>query len=563
VANVIRRLRRIAEFYGSSPQFICATATIANPLELAETLTGLKFDLVDRNGAPSGERFFVFYNPPVVNRALGIRRSYLNEARRIALEFIRRNQQTLVFANNRLATEVLVTYLKDALERTPGGAESVRGYRGGYLPRERRQIERGLRDGKLRAVVATNALELGVDIGTLDVVVMAGYPGSIASTWQRAGRAGRKQTPSLAVLAASSSPVDQYIIEHPDYFFGRSPEHAAINPDNLEILINHLKCAAFELPIRDGERFGKYDTTELCRFLEETGLLHHSGGAWHWTSDTYPADAISLRAVTSDNFVVVDTTGEPEVIAEVDFPSALTTLHEKAIYLHEAKQYQVERFDYEARKAYVRQVECDYFTDAIDYTQIKELEQFESAPITPALAAHGEVRVNRQIVGFKKVKFYTLENVGSGNLSLPEQEMHTTAFWLHFPAGFFERLPELTPAVRQAGITGLGNALRAVASLLLMCDPRDLGLAVTESIAGSLETFEPNLYLYDNYPGGVGLSAPLFRMRDRLLEATAGLLAACPCAAGCPSCVGPAGETGEGAKPAAARILAELLTTAR
>ena len=248
---------------------------------------------------------------------------------------------------------------------------------------------------------------------------------------------------------------------------------------------------------------------------------------------------------------------------EVDFPSALTTLHEKAIYLHEAKQYQVERFDYEARKAYVRQVECDYFTDAIDYTQIKELEQFESAPITPALAAHGEVRVNRQIVGFKKVKFYTLENVGSGNLSLPEQEMHTTAFWLHFPAGFFERLPELTPAVRQAGITGLGNALRAVASLLLMCDPRDLGLAVTESIAGSLETFEPNLYLYDNYPGGVGLSAPLFRMRDRLLEATAGLLAACPCAAGCPSCVGPAGETGEGAKPAAARILAELLTTAR
>jgi len=563
VANVIRRLRRIAEFYGSSPQFICATATIANPLELAETLTGLNFDLVDRNGAPSGERFFVFYNPPVVNRALGIRRSYLNEARRIALQFIRRNQQTLVFANNRLATEVLVTYLKDALERTPGGAESVRGYRGGYLPRERRQIERGLRDGKLRAVVATNALELGVDIGTLDVVVMAGYPGSIASTWQRAGRAGRKQTPSLAVLVASSSPVDQYIIEHPDYFFGRSPEHAAINPDNLEILINHLKCAAFELPIRDGERFGKHDTTELCRFLEEIGLLHHSGGAWHWTSDTYPADAISLRAVTSDNFVVVDTTGEPEVIAEVDFPSALTTLHEKAIYLHEAKQYQVERFDYDARKAYVRQIDCDYFTDAIDYTQIKELEQFESAPLMQARAAHGEVRVNRQIVGFKKVKFYTLENVGSGNLSLPEQEMHTTAFWLHFPTSFFERLPELTPALRQAGITGLGNALRAVASLLLMCDPRDLGLAVTESIAGSLETFEPNLYLYDNYPGGVGLSAPLFGMRCRLLAATAELIAACPCEAGCPSCVGPGGETGEGAKSAAARILAELLATSR
>ncbi len=320
VANVIRRLKRICEFHGSSPQFICSTATIANPLELAQSLTGLPFELVDRNGAPSGQKYFVFYNPPVVNRQLGIRRSYLNETRRIALEFIRRDQQTLVFANNRLATEVLVTYLKDALERLPLGAEAVRGYRGGYLPHERREIERKLRDGAIRAVVATNALELGVDIGSLDVVVMAGYPGTIASTWQRSGRAGRRQTAALAALVASSAPVDQYIVEHPDYFFGQSPEHAHINPDNLEILVNHLKCAAFELPIRDGEKFGPHDTAELCRFLEEAGFLHHSAGAWHWTSDTYPADAVSLRAVTSDNFVVVDVTGEPTVIAERRFP---------------------------------------------------------------------------------------------------------------------------------------------------------------------------------------------------------------------------------------------------
>ncbi len=563
VANVIRRLKRVCEFYGSSPQFICSTATIANPLELAQTLTGLPFELVDQNGAPSGEKFVVFYNPPVVNRQLGIRRSYLNETRRIALEFIRHDQQTLVFANSRLATEVLVTYLKDAAERTPFGAEAVRGYRGGYLPRERRDIERRLRDGEIRAVVSTNALELGVDIGSLDVVVMAGYPGSIASTWQRAGRAGRRQTASLAVFVASSAPVDQYIVEHPDYFFGQSPEHAHINPDNLEILLNHLKCAAFELPIRNNERFGTHDTGDLARFLEEAGFLHHSAGAWHWTSDTYPADAVSLRAVTSDNFVVVDTTGEPAVIAEVDFPSALTTLHEKAIYLHEARQYQVERFDYEARKAYVRQVDCDYFTDAIDYTQVKVLDEFDSSDLSGALAAHGEVRTNRQIVGFKKIKFYTLENVGAGNLTMPEQEMHTTAFWLHFPAAFLARFPDLAAAEKQSGLVGLGNALRAIGSLLLMCDARDLGVALTEDIAGGLTIFEPNLYLYDNYPGGVGLSAPLFKMRRRLLESAAEMLASCPCQAGCPSCVGPAGEVGERGKEAASRFLAELLATVR
>ncbi len=559
VANVIRRLRRVCEFYGSSPQFICSTATIANPLDLAQALTGLPFTLVDRNGAPQGEKYFVFYNPPVVNRQLGIRRSYLNETRRIALEFIRRDQQTLVFANNRLATEVLVTYLKDAMERGARGAESVRGYRGGYLPRERREIERKLRDGSIRAVVATNALELGVDIGSLDVVVMAGYPGSIASTWQRAGRAGRRQTASLAVLVASSAPVDQYIIEHPDYFFGQSPEHAQINPDNLEILVNHLKCAVFELPIRDGEKFGPHPTLELCRFLEEAGLLHHSADSWHWTSDTYPADAVSLRAVTSDNFVVIDATREPVVIAEVDFPSALTTLHEKAIYLHEARQYQVERLDYEARKAYVRQVECDYFTDAIDYTQVKTLDELEGAPVAGAKAAHGEMRVNRQIVGFKKVKFYTLENVGAGNLSMPEQEMHTTAFWLHFPERFLAGFPDLSPAGKQSGLAALGNALRAVASLLMMCDPRDLGVALTEDVTGELKAFEPNLYLYDNYPGGVGQSGPLFRLARRLLEGAAQMLACCPCEDGCPSCVGPAGETGSGGKRAAARILAALL----
>ena len=347
VANLLRRLQRICEFYGTKPQFICSSATTANPRELAESLTGAPFAMVDRNGAPAGEKYFLFYNPPVVNRQLGIRRSYINETRRIALEFIEREQQTLIFANNRLATEILLTYLKDACDRSPLPPETVRGYRGGYLPRERREIERKLRDGEIRAVVATNALELGIDIGSLDAVVMAGYPGTIASSWQRAGRAGRRQSTSAAVMVASSAPLDQYVVEHPDYFFGRSPEHAYVQPDNLEILINHLKCAAFELPLSPDERIGAVDLEQVCERLAEAGYLHRSGGNWHWVQQAYPADTVSLRSVTSDNFVIIDITGditgdttgenegEPEVIGEVDFSSALTTVHPKAIYIHQ------------------------------------------------------------------------------------------------------------------------------------------------------------------------------------------------------------------------------------
>lgn len=555
LGNILRRLRRICEFYGSTPQFICCSATIANPRELAEALGEVPFSLVDENGAPQAEKYFVFYNPPVVNRELGIRRSYLHESRRIALEFLDRGQQTLVFTNNRLATEVLTKYLKDAAEKLPALRGKISGYRGGYLPRERREIEKQIRSGEVRGVVATNALELGVDIGSLDAIVMAGYPGTVASTWQRAGRAGRRGRLSMAVLVASSAPLDQYIVEHPEYFFGRPPESAHINPNNLEILLSHIKCAAFELPIRDGEKFGSLETGEMCRFLEEQGLLHHSGETWHWTSDTYPADAVSLRAVTSDNFVVIDMTRQNAVIAEVDFPSALTTLHEKAIYLHDARQFQVEKFDYDGRKAYVRAVDCDYFTDAIDYTQVKILSEFGQQ----RQALWGEVRVNRQIVGFKKVKFYTLENVGAGNLSMPEQEMHTTSFWLHFGAGFLARFAEYTPTEKQNGLVGLGNALRAVGALLLMCDPRDLAVTLTEDTTGGLREWEPNLYLYDNYPGGIGGSEPLFRQHERLVRTAADLIGACPCESGCPSCVGPVGEVGEKGKEVALRVAAALL----
>jgi DEAD/DEAH box helicase domain-containing protein len=584
LANVLRRLARVAQFYGSTPQFICCSATIANPGELAAQLIGSEggVEVVEENGAPAAEKLFVFYNPPMVNRNLGIRRSYLNETTRVAKELLARKLQTIVFANSRLHTEVLLTYLQQANRPQPGQAEPIRGYRGGYLPGERREIERGLREGRIRGVVATNALELGIDIGSLDACVMAGYAGSIASTWQRAGRAGRRSGTSCAVMVASSAPLDQFIVQHPDYFFGRSPEHAYVQPDNLEILVNHLKCAAFELPISPDEKFGDVDLGALCERLCEAGYLHRSGGNWHWVQQAYPADTVSLRSVTSDNFVIIDVTshpnaegdGDPEVIGEVDFSSALTTVHPKAIYIHQGQQYHVERLDFEQRKAYVKRVNVDHFTDAIRYTQVRVLEIAEEEPIAgPAARAHGDVLVRSQVVGFKKIKFFTNENVGAGKLELPENEMHTTAFWITLERKLLTGLP-FALSDRQSGIFGLLHALESMATLLLMCDRRDLGTAVGErppspgveadwqefttamsDPAEMKEFFEPNLYLYDAYPGGIGFSEPLYRDHDLLLRRTRELIVACPCEKGCPSCVGPAGEKSERTKEAALAIL--------
>src|SRR5271168_5110097 len=588
LTNVLRRLRRVARFYGSSPQFVCSSATIANPGELAAQLIEDGVEVIDENGAPASEKIFVFYNPPVVNRNLGIRRSYLNETTRVAKELLGRSLQTIVFANSRLHTEVMLTYLQKAFPAAAGGgSEPIRGYRGGYLPGERREIERGLRDGRIRGVVATNALELGIDIGSLDACVMAGYAGSIASTWQRAGRAGRRSGTSCAILVASSAPLDQFIVQHPDYFFGRSPEHAYVQPDNLEILVNHLKCAAFELPIAPEEKFGGVDLPGLCGKLGDAGYLHNSGGNWHWVQEAYPADAVSLRSVTSDNFVIIDVTGkndvtgendgEPEVIGEVDFSSALTTVHPKAIYIHQGQQYHVERLDFEQRKAYVKRVNVDYYTDAIRYTQVRVLEIADEERIAgPAVRAHGDVQVRSQVVGFKKIKFFTNENIGAGKLELPENEMHTTAFWITLERKLVAALG-FSLSDRQNGILGLLYAMASMATLLLMCDGRDLGTAVGErpaspgietewqefsaAIANAAEMkefFEPNLYLYDAYPGGIGFSEPLFRVHDILLRRTRELIVGCPCENGCPSCVGPAGEKCEKTKETALAILERL-----
>ena len=580
LANVLRRLRRICQHYGSSPTFICSSATIANPLGLAEALVEQPFALVDENGAPRGEKYFLFVNPPIVNRQLGIRRSYIAQARTVALDFLNKGLQVIVFAQSRLSTEILTRYLKDAHEGEPGASDVIRGYRGGYLPHRRREIEKGLRDGSVRGVVSTNALELGIDIGALDVAVLAGYPGTIASTWQRAGRAGRRSGRSAAVMVASSAPLDQFVVRHPSYFFDASPEHALVNPDNLQILVDHIKCAAFELPFTVTETFGRENLQEILGILAEEGLVHLSRppggdeatGQWHWTNESYPADAISLRSVSSDNFVVVDKTDTTRVIGETDFNTALEILHPKAIYIVEGRLFQVEELDIVGRKAYVRHIDCDYYTDAITYSRVTVLDTFNASGERPrALPAHGDVHVVSRVVGFKKIKFYTNENVGSGELDLPERQMHTTAYWLTVPRELMTALP-WSADDRRDGIVGLSYAMRQIAQLLLMCDGHDIGVSIGPATEGDeapqpvavpakswsssvADGDEPRVFIYDNYPGGIGFSEPLFRMHDDLVARTRELIAGCPCESGCPSCVGPLGDVGAKAKDVALAIL--------
>jgi DEAD/DEAH box helicase domain-containing protein len=579
LANILRRLKRIAKFYGSSPQFIMCTATIANPLDMAEKMIEEPVSLVDEDGAPKGEKYFIFYNPPVVNEYLGIRSSYVGETRRVASLFIKNDLQTIVFARSRLITEVLVTYLKDAFEKNIPDQGIIRGYRGGYLPLRRREIEKGLREGQIKGVVSTNALELGIDIGSLDVSVLAGYPGSIASTWQRAGRAGRKTGASAAVLVATSSPLDQFIINHPSYFFTKNPEKALINPDNMSILVSHIECAAFELPFVEGETFGRMEIREILDFLEEEKLVHHSKDKWFWTSDAYPADGVNLRSISSDNFVVVDTTEKPKAIAEVDFSAALTALHPKAIYIREGEQYFVEDLDFEQRKAYVKKTDIDYYTDAIDYTKVNILDIFGRKARDRCSYSHGEVHVATQVVGFKKIKFHTMENVGAGDLSLPQNEMHTTSYWLTVPGHIFHNL-SYESDLKINGLFGLAYCLHHVSPLFMMCDLFDVGVSVGDNATGQTlpprdipaklrkkempldltdRSFEPNIFIYDNFPGGIGLSPSLFDLEDDLLMQCQKTIKACLCAEGCPSCVGPSKASGRGAKPVALDILNALL----
>ncbi|WP_462322522.1 DEAD/DEAH box helicase [Halochromatium sp.] len=578
VANVFRRLQRICQFYGVQPQFIFASATIANPAELAERLIGAPVMSVTDSGAPQGERHLLLWNPPVINPDLGIRASARSQTTRIARMATKTGLKNIVFARSRLMVEVITKYLKDVFDRDPRRPPRVLAYRGGYLPSERRQAEQALRAGRVDTVVSTSALELGVDIGALDVAVLNGYPGTIAATWQRLGRAGRRNRPCLGVLVATSDPLDQYMVQHPEFFLGASPEHARIHPNQLLILMDHVRCAAFELPFQDGDTFGgpgcDEDLGEMLGYLRDEGVLQRqagrNGGRWYWIADSYPANAVSLRSVAEGNFVVIDISdGKQTIIAEVDYSSAPGTVYEGAIYMVQSQPYQVERLDWTGRKAFVRQTRADYYTDAIDYTRLKILDRFDSralgrpeAAAPSAAASHGEVHIVRRYPGYKKIRYYSHDNIGYGNIDLPDQEMHTTSVWWQAePAALEQALPAREHAIE--GFLGAAYALHHVAALRAMAEVRDLGRAVGDSQGswfavlggdgrGQLrgpsneplaqppgERFEPTLFLYDNFPGGVGLSAPLFDDAALLVQDALRLVQHCACRAGCPACVGP------------------------
>ncbi|MCP4684672.1 MAG: DEAD/DEAH box helicase [bacterium] len=559
LANVIKRLRRICKFYGSNPTFICCSATIANPDELARRIIGRPLELINNNGAPSGEKHFALYNPPVINPQLGIRKSAIKEAARLATSFLRHKVQTIVFAHFRLYVEVLLTYLQRELKGDFGKGINIAGYRGGYLPNERRRIERGLRSGEITGVVSTNALELGIDVGGLDVSIIVGYPGSIASLLQQSGRAGRSTSVSLTLMVANSSAINQFLCSEPKYIFERTPESGIIDPENLIIKTNHLKCAAFELPFDREEYIDDLGAGKILDYLTEENVLRHSGERYHWSSDIYPAQQVSLRSATSENFVILNESKNAEVIGEVDYFSAPIFLHPEAIYLHGAAQYQVTKLDWEGKKAYVKEVDIDYYTDAETKTDLKVLQiEEETSTVDDARTHWGEVSLTCTTVLFKKIKFETHENVGSGDLKMPEIEMHTNSFWYSFPGDVGLRIG-IDGSQFGGALRGLANMLGKIAPLWVMCDSRDLR-SISQVRAPFTE--RPTVYIYENIPGGVGLSEKLYKESDKLFEAAVHHVKTCPCPSGCPSCVGPPMEVGADGKEGTLKLLHYMLAVA-
>jgi len=648
VANLIRRLKRVAAFYGASPQFILTSATIGNPKELAEKLIEAPVALIEEDGSARGERHFILYNPPIVDEALGLRASVLLESVRLAGDVLSAGVQGVVFARSRRGVEIMLTYLQAAPTRHPppnslnlgegrGGGEGVRGYRSGYLPSQRREIEKGLRDGSVRLVVATNALELGIDIGGLGAAILVGYPGTVASAWQQAGRAGRGEAAAAALLVASSNPLDQFLARHPEYFFRRSPEQGLVDPDHLLILLEHLRCALFELPFQKGEYFGGRPVDEFLEFLAANREAHESNDKIYWMADQYPAAKTSLRSASPENVVIQTADPKPGTIGEVDLSSALWMTHPGAVYMHQGQQYFVHNLDLERRIASVAAVALDYYTQAQRRTEIALLNELERAPAPGGEKGYGEIQVTSQVVGFKKLRWFTHENLGEETLDLPPSDMQTTGYWLGLSEGTVSHLrhagawsndpndygpdwPRIRDAARardgyrcqacgapetdrqhevhhktpfrsfraadgsvdlaranrldnlatlcpgchrkveqnvrmRSGLAGLGAVLRQLAPLYLMCDPGDLGLHIAP--AGSVFGL-PAIVLYDEAPGGIGFSQKLFELHDQLVGGALDLVSACPCADGCPSCVGPGGENGSGGKQETLAILREL-----
>lgn len=553
VANVLRRLKRIAAFHGSHPVFLMASATIANAQEHASRLIGAPVVCVDENGAPQNQRHIMLYNPPIRHAALGIRASVLKTAVDLTLKLIRANIPTLLFGQTRSSVEVMLKYLRDGIKADRIDPESIQSYRGGYLPQTRRKIEQALRRGDVRCVVATSALELGIDIGALSAVVCAGYPGSVAALWQRFGRGGRRGEQSLAVMVANSTATDQYFAAHPEFLLGAPVEHAQIDPENVEILVQHLKCAAFELPFDSQQGFSDLafkSIEDALDFLADHQILHpvkqEGTTRYHWAAASYPANDVSLRQIGWDNVVIIDQDTE-KTIAETDWRSAHTMLHTQAIYQHANTQYQVEKLDLENRKAFVRLVHPDYYTDAMSHLKVTPIERSQTCSTPWPGSRHigfslGDISVVEKVVGFKKIKYHTHENVGYGEVHLPEMQMHTSSCWFTVDAAMVRKMPFARSEVLD-GLRGLAKTLHTVAVVGLMVDPRDLGYCVEdgsdEKNYSSDFEFDPALHFFDKTPGGIGLSKRLFIEKKLWFERSGYLLNKCGCDVGCPNCIGP------------------------
>jgi DEAD/DEAH box helicase domain-containing protein len=557
VANVLRRLLRIARHYGAEPTFLASSATIGNPSEHLRRLVGREVAIVDRDGAPRGEKRFLLYNPPLVNAVAGLRANGLEEARRLAAVVSGDDHQTIFFVRTRPQVEVLVKYLKDAARSHGRDPERIRGYRGGYLPDLRREIERDLRSGDVKTVVSTNALELGIDVGRLDVAVLVGYPGTVASTWQQAGRAGRRGQPSLAILITRSSALDQYLASEPRYLFAGARERVAIDPDNAVILSNQVKCAAFELPfVRGAETFGTRpgDLEQVLEYLaQDASLLHRDGDSYHWAADAYPAQDVSLEGEDADDVTIVNSKSS-QVLGVLARPAAIVELYEGAIYGHQGDTYQVERFDYAGRRAYVTPAVTDFYTEAQTDTDVRWLREDERAQRGRFEIALGEVDVRTVATMFKKIRFYTRENVGAGEIHLPPEEMLTDGFALILSDEAAGAVG-LGEASGGGGLRGYASLLKQIAPLFVRCEPSDLGHCVE---VRSPHFRRPAITLFDRHRDGVGLCEAVYRSIDAMMRAARAVLERCPCAFGCPGCIGPPDEVGSRGK-AAARALAGAL----
>ena len=642
VANVIRRAKRIANFYGGNPQYVLTSATIGNPQELAESLIEEPVIVIDEDGSERGEKHFLLYNPPVIDPELGVRTPMFQEILRLLEEVLTRGIQTIVFGRSRRSVEVMLSNIRDLasnMNLMNGKTEnSIRAYRSGYLPKQRREIEVGLRQGSVKTVIATTALELGIDIGQMEVAILAGYPGTIAGTWQQSGRAGRNQETSLAVLVASGNLVDQFLANKPDYFFGQKPEIALIDSNNLLILLDHLKCALYELPFDFNDTYGNLNpkaTMDFLELLNIKGEAYKSGDKYFWMSDRNPAMSFSLRNVTSSRFLLQDISSTTKTtIGEIDGESVFWMVHPNAIYLHEGDKFLVNDLDLEQKVVRLQPIMVDYFTRPKEETEINILGSMSSESVVGATKSFGEISLTTQIVGYQIIKQGSLDLLGYRELSLPQSTLHTYAYWIminastvnrlrnvglwksernkygsswktqrekarerdkytcklcgkqesgtafhvhhknpfrkfttHLEANVLTNLITLCPVCHRrvesrvrirSSIAGLGYIIGNLVPLFVMCDTRDIG--VIQDAKSSFNNENPLIAIYDKIPGGIGFSHRLYNKHDDLLRDSLDLASNCKCMDGCPSCVGPGGELGDGSKSETIALLNCLLS---